>query len=90
MCSTVAGIESRKDTVIGLSADYICRMSEKRKHEDDVDIYGDLPNFPCVRKVGIIRDLYVCHVQNFSCPCCAILFRIINKLNMLFLVFGFR
>lgn len=38
-------------------------MSQKRKHEDDVDIYGDLPNFPCVKdtvkKVSIIQDVYM-------------------------------
>jgi hypothetical protein len=47
------------------------RMSEKHEHEDDVDIYGDLPNFPCVedtvKKVNILQD-----VQNFSCPCYAV------------------
>jgi hypothetical protein len=38
-------------------------MSEKRKHEDDVDIYGDLPDFLCVedtvKKVNIAQDLYM-------------------------------
>lgn len=23
-------------------------MSRQREFEDDVDIYGDLPNFPCI------------------------------------------
>jgi hypothetical protein len=64
-----ASTESHEDTVTILLVDYICRMCEKRKYEDDVDIYGDLPNFQCVntrKRVSIMRDIHMYAMYRIS------------------------